>query len=66
MEFNELDKILEAQELVKGLLDIMYAMQTAEQDKLLPITILNPFGTVLMRISILLAEIEKMAGQEQK
>lgn len=63
MEFNDLDKILEAQELVKGLLDIMYAMQTAGQDKLLSITILNPFEAVLIRISLLLAEVEEKIGQ---
>ncbi len=59
MESNNLDRILESEELVKGLLDIMYAIQTAQQDVLIPITILSPFETVLNRVSLLLKEIEE-------
>lgn len=59
MESNNLDRILESEELVKGLLDIMYAIQTAQQDALIPITILSPFETVLNRVYLLLKEIEE-------
>ena len=59
MESNNLDRILESEELVKGLLDIMYAIQTAQQDALIPITILSPFETALNRVSLLLKEIEE-------
>lgn len=62
MESNNLDRILEMEELVKGLLDIMYTIQTAQQDELVPITILSPFEAVLKRIHTLLKEIEKSAG----
>ena len=44
---------------MKGLLDIMYAIQTAQQDVLIPITILSPFETVLNRVYLLLKEIEE-------
>ena len=43
--------------LVKGLLDTMYYIETAEQDKLIPITILCPFETVLEKIYSLVKEI---------
>ncbi len=59
MEINNLDRILEAEELAKGLLDTMYAIQTAQHDELIPITILSPFETVLKRIYSLLKEIEE-------
>lgn len=59
MEPNNLDRILEMKELVNGLLDIMYTIQTAQQDELIPITILSPFEAVLKRVYTLLEETEK-------
>lgn len=58
MESNKLDRILEAEELVQGLLDTMYAIQTARQDALIPITILSTFEAVLKRVHLLLKEVE--------
>ena len=58
MESNKLDQILEAEELVHGLLDTMYAIQTARQDVLIPITILSTFEAVLKRVHLLLKEVE--------
>ena len=59
MNPTNLDKILEAEELVKGLVDTMLTIQTAQQDELVPITILSPFGAVLKRVYLLLEEVEK-------
>lgn len=59
MNPNNLDRILEAEELVKGLIDMMFTIQTAQQDKLVPITILSPFEAVLEKIHSLLEEVEK-------
>lgn len=58
MESNKLDRILEAEELVQGLLDTRYAIQTARQDVLIPITILSTFEAVLKRVDLLLKEVE--------
>lgn len=58
---NNLDRILEAEELVQGLLDTMYAIQSARQDVLIPITILNTFEAVLKRVHLLLKEVETNA-----
>ncbi len=58
MESNKLDQILEAEELVQGLVDTMYAIQTARQDVLIPITILSTFEAVLKRVHLLLKEVE--------
>lgn len=59
MNPNNLDRILEAEELVKGLIDMMFTIQTAQQDELVPITILSPFEAVLEKIHSLLEEVEK-------
>lgn len=59
MNPNNLDRILEAEELVKGLIDMIFTIQTAQQDELVPITILSPFEAVLKRIYSLLEEVEK-------
>lgn len=48
----------EAEELVQGLLDTMYAIQTARQDVVIPITILSTFEAVLRRVDLLLKEAE--------
>lgn len=54
-----MEKVLEAKELAEGLLDITYTIQTAQQDKLIPITILKPFEAVLKQIYLLLKEVEE-------
>ncbi len=59
MELKSFDKLQQAKELVKGLRDIMYYMETAKQDKLIPITILGPSETVLDKIYSLLEEMEE-------
>ena len=59
MELKSFDKLQQAKELLKGLRDIMYYMETAEQDKLIPITILGPSEAVLDKIYSLLEEMEE-------
>lgn len=59
MNPNNLDKVLEAEELVKGLMDMIFTIHTAQQDGLVPITILSPFEAVLEKIHSLLEEVEK-------
>lgn len=59
MNPNNLDRILEAEELAKGLIDMIFTIQTAQQDELVPITILGPFEAVLEKIHSLLEEVEK-------
>lgn len=54
-----MEKVLEAKELAEGMLDIMYTIQTAQQDRLIPITILKPFEAVLKQIYLLLIEVEE-------
>ena len=53
------DKIKQAEELVKGLLDIMYYMETAKQDILIPISVLCPFEAVLEKIYSLLKDADE-------
>ncbi len=48
------DNMEQAEALVKGLLDIMYYMETAKQDILIPISVLCPFEEVLEKIYSLL------------
>ena len=59
MRLNNLDRIQQTKDLVKGLRDTMFYMETAEQDKLIPITILGAFEAVLEKVLSLLEEIEK-------
>ncbi len=59
MELKGLDKLQQAKDLVKGLRDIMFYMETAEQDKLIPITILGPSEVVLEKVYSLLVEMEE-------
>ena len=56
-DLKERGHIEQVEGLVKGLLDTMYYIETAEQDKLIPITILCPFETVLEKIYSLVKEI---------
>ena len=59
MELKKADRLLQAKDLVKGLRDIMFYMETAEQDKLIPITILGPSEVVLEKVYSLLVEMEE-------
>lgn len=58
MDLKERGHIEQVENLVKGLLDAMYYLETAEQDKLIPITILCTFETVLEKIYSLVKESE--------
>lgn len=59
MNPDNLDRILEAEELVKGLVDTMFTIQTAQQGELVPITILSLFEAALKKVYSLLEEVEK-------
>lgn len=59
MKLKKADSIQQAKNLVKGLRDVMFYIETAEQDKLIPITILSPFEAVLEEVSSLLEEMEE-------
>ena len=59
MNPNNLDRILGTEEIVKGLADTVLTIQTAQQDELVPITILIPFVAVLMSVYSLLEKVEK-------
>lgn len=59
MILKSLDKLEKTKELVKGLQDTMFYIETAKQDCVIPITILCTFETVLERIYLLLEEIEE-------
>ena len=55
MELDRCDKIYRSRDLVKGMLDTMIYIETAQQDKLIPITVLCPFEEVLEKVYSLLA-----------
>lgn len=57
MDLKERGNMDQVEKLVKGLLDNMYYIETAKQDKLIPITILCSFETVLEKIYFLVKEI---------
>lgn len=57
MDLKELDNLEQAKNLLKGLLDTMYYMETAKQDKLIPITVLCPFEAGLEKIYSLIKDI---------
>lgn len=59
MKLKKTDNIQQAKNLVKGLRDVMFYIETAEQDKLIPITILSPFEAVLEEVGSLLEEMEE-------
>ena len=46
MELKSFDNLQQAKDLVRGLRDIMFYMETAEQDRLMPITVLAPSEAV--------------------
>ena len=59
MEMASMDKLRQAAELINGLLDAMIYIETAEQDRLIPITILCPFEAALEKDVLLLKKIEE-------
>jgi len=57
MDLKKRGNMEQVENLVKGLLDTMYYIETAEQDKMIPITILSSYETVLEKIYSLIKEI---------
>ena len=63
MEMASMDKLRQAAELINGLLDAMIYIKTAEQDRLISITILCPFEAVLEKASLLYKKIEEKGSR---
>ena len=59
MELKSFDNLQQAKDLVRGLRDIMFYMETAEQDRLMPITVLAPSEAVLEKVYSLLEGMEE-------
>jgi len=59
MELKSFDNLQQAKDLVRGLRDIMFYMETAEQDRLIPVTILAPSEAVLEKVYSLLEGMEE-------
>ena len=59
MDLKNLDKLGQSKALVKGVCDTMFYMETAKQDKLIPITILGTFEATLEKVYLLLKDIEE-------
>lgn len=59
MDLKNLDKLGQSKALVKGLCDTMFYMETAKQDKLIPITVFGTFEAALEKVYSLLGEIEE-------
>ncbi len=58
MENNDLDKILEAKDMIRGLIDLICIIsREGQKDKLIPVTILCPLEELLEKINTLLQEI---------
>ena len=55
---ESLERLLKVKNLIKGLYDTMVYMETAEQDKMIPITVLCPFEVALEKACLLLEEAE--------
>lgn len=66
MKSNDFDKLAQAADLIKGLLDTMIYLEDARQDRQIPITILYPFETVLEKALLLLWEINKAEDGRDK
>jgi hypothetical protein len=56
---NDFDKLAQAADLIKGLLDTMIYLEDARQDRQISITILYSFEAVLEKALLLLWEINK-------
>lgn len=59
MDLKSMDKLEQSKVLVNGLRDTMFYLETAKQDKVIPITILSTFEAVLEKIYTMLEEIEE-------
>ena len=59
MELKSFDNLQQAKDLVRGLRDIMFYMETAEQDRLMPITVHAPSEAVLEKVYSLLEGMEE-------
>ena len=59
MDLKSMDKLEQSKALVNGLRDTMFYLETAKQDKVIPITILSTFEAVLEKIFTMLEEIEE-------
>ena len=59
MDLKSMDKLEQSKALVNGLRDTMFYLETAKQDKVIPITILSTFEAVLEKIYSMLEEIEE-------
>lgn len=57
MDLGDLDKLEQSKELINGLLDIMVFISSAQQDITIPVTVLEPFKSVLSKVYSLLEEI---------
>ncbi len=58
MENNNLDKLLEVKDTIRGMIDLICVISRKEQkDTLIAVTILNPFEELLEKIYTLLQEI---------
>lgn len=55
---ESLERMLKVKNIIKGLYDTMVYMETAEQDKMIPITVLCPFEAALEQACLLLEEAE--------
>lgn len=65
MKTNDYDKLVQAADLINGLLDIMIYMEDARQDRQIPITILYSFEAVLEKALLLLKEIGNGEGGQE-
>ena len=59
MDLKSFDKLEQSKALVNGLRDTMFYLETAKQDRVIPITILSTFEAVLEKICSMLEEIEE-------
>ena len=66
MKANDFDKLTQAVDLIKGLLDTMIYMEDARQDRQIPITILYSFEAVLEKTLLLLWKINKAEDGRNK
>lgn len=62
---ESMERLLKLKNLIKGLHDTMVYMETAEQDKMIPITVLSPFEAVLEQACLLLEETEAKMSRYQ-
>lgn len=59
MDIGNIDRLVQSKELINGLIDIMVFISAVQQDTVIPVTVLEPFKTVLGKVYLLLEEIEQ-------